>query len=97
VPRKQILNERGTKTFMDMLRNVTIIAPDFAPFYCDTFNVAKQQHPDNAILPAWREGFAVCSPAGQWDWKAKPMQMRKKDLFAAKCAATNDECCDTRW
>jgi hypothetical protein len=74
---------------MDMLRNVTIIAPDFAPFYCDTFNVAKQQHPDNAILPAWREGFAVCSPAGQGDWKAKTY-LQQNVLQPMMNAATPD-------
>lgn len=80
-PRSIVSDQRGTKTLQNLLRNVTL-TDGFSPFYCNSFDVSHQAHPDNALLPAWRTGFALCAPAAPFDWKATPDEMHARDVYA---------------
>lgn len=35
---------------------------------CRALNVANITHPDNAVLPQWRDTVALCNVVGYWDW-----------------------------
>lgn len=82
IPRAMVVDPSRNALVTAVLRNVSLV-PAFSPFYCDSFNVSHQAHPDNAVLPAWRDGITICSPAGVWDWDASPAEMAARDEYAA--------------
>nr|UYO77178.1 FAD-dependent isoamyl alcohol oxidase [Trichoderma calamagrostidis] len=83
VPRSLITNATSNAIVTDLFRNISQVEA-FSPFYCDSFNVSTQQHPENSLHPAWRDGMILCSPAGSWDWSATPDEMAARDEYAAK-------------
>nr|UYO77191.1 FAD-dependent isoamyl alcohol dehydrogenase [Trichoderma balearicum] len=83
VPRSLITNPTTNAVVTDMFRKIAQVDA-FSPFYCDSFNVSTQNHPDNSLHPAWRDGMILCSPAGSWDWKATAAEMAARDVYAAK-------------
>ncbi|KAK2594641.1 hypothetical protein QQS21_007617 [Conoideocrella luteorostrata] len=83
VPRSLVTNPSTNAVVTSMFRNVSQVQA-FSPFYCDTFNVSTQAHPENSMHPAWRDGMILCAPAGGWDWNATPKEMAARDEFSAK-------------
>ena len=37
---------------------------------CTSSDANRTSHPDNAVLPAWRDSIAACNMNAFWDWKA---------------------------
>jgi FAD/FMN-containing dehydrogenases len=83
IPRSLVANSTTNAVVTDLFRNITLVEA-FSPFYCDSFTVATQSHPDNSLHPAWRDGMLLCAPAGSWDWNATPEEMTARDEYAAK-------------
>ncbi|KAF7176450.1 hypothetical protein CNMCM7691_002768 [Aspergillus felis] len=83
IPRSLITNPETNAVVTDLFRNISQLEV-FAPFYCDSFNVANKSHPDNSLHPAWRTGILLCAPAAAWDWHATPEEMAERDEYAAK-------------
>ncbi|KAH1485998.1 hypothetical protein KXV92_006813 [Aspergillus fumigatus] len=83
IPRSLITNPETNAVVTDLLRNISQLEV-FAPFYCDSFNVANNSHPDNSLHPAWCTGMLLCAPAAAWDWHATPEEMAERDEYAAK-------------
>nr|UYO77233.1 FAD-dependent isoamyl alcohol oxidase [Trichoderma psychrophilum] len=83
VPRSLFTNATTNAIVTELFRNISQVEA-FSPFYCDSFNVGTQEHPDNSLHPNWRNGMVLCSPAGRWDWNATPEEMAARDEYAAK-------------
>lgn len=49
---------------------------------CHGLNVKNISHPDNAVLPQWRDTIALCTVVGYWDWDLEwdDMLARKAEL-----------------
>nr|QQW45469.1 FAD-linked oxidoreductase CalF' [Aspergillus stellatus]BBM05079.1 putative FAD-binding domain-containing protein [Aspergillus stellatus] len=81
IPRAAMYNKTETKVIVDALRQVVELDPE-ASLGCHALNVANVEHPDNAVLPAWREAIATCNIVTYWDWDISEAEMwEKKDLL----------------
>ncbi|KAL4914775.1 hypothetical protein BDW62DRAFT_204282 [Aspergillus aurantiobrunneus] len=78
IPRAAMVNATQTKAIVDVMRAVVEQGKDLQ-LGCHALNVADIEHPDNAILPAWRNAIATCNIVNYWDWNitAAAMQERK--------------------
>ncbi|KKY39953.1 putative fad-dependent isoamyl alcohol [Diaporthe ampelina] len=49
---------------------------------CRALNVKNTTHPDNTVLPEWRNAVALCNLVGYWDWTISTADnlVRKEDL-----------------
>lgn len=65
IPRALLTDPQQNPVVIDALRNASL-AEGWSPMPCQTLNVNKpdQRHPDNAVLPAWRDALTVCVTAG---------------------------------
>jgi len=45
---------------------------------CHALNVKNIKHPDNAVLPQWREAVATCNIVSYWDWTKTPEYMHSR-------------------
>jgi Berberine and berberine like len=68
IPRKVIENPESNANLVDALRSV-VEAGKFL-IGCGVFDLRGKHHPDNAVLPAWRDAQAVCIANGFWDFEA---------------------------
>ncbi|KAL4956091.1 hypothetical protein BDW69DRAFT_203695 [Aspergillus filifer] len=81
IPRAAMYNKTETKVIVDALRQVVELDPE-ASLGCHALNVANVEHPDNAVLPAWREAIATCNIVTYWDWDISEAEMwEKKNLL----------------
>ncbi|KAL4792159.1 hypothetical protein BDV19DRAFT_368985 [Aspergillus venezuelensis] len=81
IPRAAMYNKTETKVIVDALRQVVELDPE-ASLGCHALNVANVEHPDNAVLPAWREAIATCNIVTYWDWDISEAEMwEKKSLL----------------
>ena len=52
---------------------------------CHALNVGNIDHPDNAVLPAWRKAVANCNIVSYWDWTVTQDEMiSRKELLNGK-------------
>lgn len=42
---------------------------------CHALNVNNISHPDNAVLPQWRNAVAICNVVSYWDWNSTQAEM----------------------
>ena len=84
IPRALLTDPEKNPVVIDALRNTTL-AEGYSPMPCQTLNVnnKNQSHPDNAVLPAWRDAMTVCVTAGNWDPTAPPAEMAARQNYAA--------------
>ncbi|KAL4923302.1 FAD-dependent oxidoreductase [Aspergillus undulatus] len=81
IPRAAMSNATQTKAIVSALRDVVELDPELS-LGCHALNVANIEHPDNAVLPAWREAIATCNIVSYWDWEISADEMQaKKDLL----------------
>ncbi|KAI1100577.1 putative FAD-dependent isoamyl alcohol oxidase [Jackrogersella minutella] len=82
VPRSVVLNTTANTNLIDAFK--TTVADGTFIVGCNVMNVANAQHPDNAILPAWRDAIALCNVNAFWDFEA-PLEQNlatKKELVS---------------
>ena len=67
IPRSVVLNATANAKLMDAFQ--TTVADGTFLVGCNVVNVAKAQHPDNSVLPAWRDAIALCNINAFWDFE----------------------------
>lgn len=80
IPRAGVLNSTQNKVIVDALRG--FVDNEYWTMGCHALNVKDIEHPDNAVLPGWRNAVATCNIVSYWDWNVtqSEMQVRKKLL-----------------
>lgn len=67
IPRATVADAAANDKLIDAFRQ-TVADGTFA-IGCNVISVANAQHPDNSVLPAWRDAIALCNPTAYWDFK----------------------------
>ncbi|KAI1181423.1 hypothetical protein F5B17DRAFT_425389 [Nemania serpens] len=82
MPRAMFVDPKKNPVATGALRNASL-AMGYDPIVCQALNVSYQKHPDNAVLPAWRDALTICLFPGDWDPEAPPAEMAARQDFAA--------------
>lgn len=81
IPRAAMSNATETNTIVDALRTI-VEEGENLQLGCHALNVGNIEHPDNAVLPAWRDAIATCNVVNYWDWNITAAEMQsRKDLL----------------
>ncbi|KAI0455318.1 putative FAD-dependent isoamyl alcohol oxidase [Xylaria acuta] len=68
IPRSTVVNTTANANLINAFRE-TVTDGTFG-VGCNVISVADAQHPDNSVLPAWRDAIAQCNPTAYWDFQA---------------------------
>ncbi|KAI0413623.1 putative FAD-dependent isoamyl alcohol oxidase [Xylaria grammica] len=68
IPRSIVSNATTNANLIDAFRQT--VADGTFSVGCNVISVADAQHPDNSVLPAWRNAIAQCNPTTYWDFQA---------------------------
>ncbi|KAI1073515.1 putative FAD-dependent isoamyl alcohol oxidase [Whalleya microplaca] len=68
VPRSVVLNTTANSKLIEAFRKT--VADGTFLIGCNIMNVANTKHPDNSVLPAWRDAIALCNINAFWDFEA---------------------------
>ncbi|KAL9087508.1 MAG: hypothetical protein Q9165_006619 [Trypethelium subeluteriae] len=68
VPREVVVDTAANGKFVDSLRS--IVEDGTFLVGCSGMDVSNTSHPDNAVLPAWRDTVAICIINGFWNFTA---------------------------
>lgn len=80
IPRAAVSNSTQNKAIVSALRNFT--DNEYWDIGCHALNVKNISHPDNAVLPGWRDAIATCNIVSYWNWTLTPSEMQaQKDLL----------------
>lgn len=80
IPRAAVLNSTQNKVIVDALRG--FVDDDYWMMGCHALNVKDIGHPDNAVLPGWRDAVATCNIVSYWDWNVPQSEMQaRKELL----------------
>ncbi|KAK7961172.1 hypothetical protein PG988_012386 [Apiospora saccharicola] len=80
VPRAVLTDPAANARVTEALRNISGL-PDYS-IACQSISVGNQPHPDNAVLPAWRDAALICLPKGSWDPRAPAADMARRQVEA---------------
>ncbi|KAK8057879.1 hypothetical protein PG996_011816 [Apiospora saccharicola] len=80
VPRAVLTDPAANARVTEALRNISGL-PDYS-IACQSISVANQPHPDNAVLPAWRDAALICLPKGSWDPRAPASYNARRQIEA---------------
>jgi len=81
IPRAAMYNATQTKVIVSALRAFIEDGEDLE-LGCHALNVGNVEHPENAVLPAWRNAIATCNVVNYWDWNITAAEMQaRKDLL----------------
>ncbi|OAA39747.1 FAD-binding, type 2 [Metarhizium rileyi] len=80
VPRAILSNAEATANLTRALR--VTVEDRYHMVGCHSINVKNVEHPDNAVIPAWRDAVAICLVTAFWDFNLTWDQMlaHKKHL-----------------
>ncbi|KAI1423494.1 putative FAD-dependent isoamyl alcohol oxidase [Xylaria sp. FL1777] len=67
IPRSTVVNATTNAKLIDAFRE--IVSDGTFGVGCNVISVAEAQHPDNSVLPAWRNAIAQCNPTAYWDYQ----------------------------
>ena len=80
IPRAAVLNSTQNKVIVDALRG--FVDNKYWTLGCHALNVKDIEHPDNAVLPGWRDAIATCNIVSYWDWNVTRSEMQaRKELL----------------
>ena len=68
IPQAVVADSSANSKLMDAMA-LTTKSGEFI-FGCTASDVGRGTHPDNAVLPAWRDSIAMCIMNGFWNWTA---------------------------
>lgn len=90
IPRVGVLSSTQNKAIVDAMR--TIVDNKYWTMGCHALNVKDIPHPDNSVLPSWRDAIAMCNFVSTWDWNVPwpEMQARKELLVNTLIPALED-------
>ncbi|RAK78082.1 putative FAD-dependent isoamyl alcohol oxidase [Aspergillus fijiensis CBS 313.89] len=77
IPRAGVQSIMQNQAIVAALRAVVETDPGLS-LGCHALNVKDIPHPDNAVLPAWRDAIATCNIVSYWDWNVSPQQMQAR-------------------
>lgn len=77
IPRAAMSDSTRTKEIVNALRAVVETDSELQ-LGCHAFNVKDIEHPDNAVLPAWRDAIAICNIVSYWDWNITQDEMKAR-------------------
>lgn len=80
IPRAVVTDPAANARVTAALRNISGL-PDYS-IACQSISVGNQSHPDNAVLPAWRDAALICLPKGSWDPHAPAADMARRQVEA---------------
>jgi FAD/FMN-containing dehydrogenase len=82
IPRSVVEDAESRTAFIQAIQNLTAYQDGYFFLGCEGVRVNSTNHPDNAVLPAWRDTLGVCSVTGFWDWTIPRAEMmaRKEHL-----------------
>ncbi|KAH8203206.1 hypothetical protein TruAng_002611 [Truncatella angustata] len=80
IPRSVVVDPEANRKVVQVYRDA--LAGDYFSLGCHTFTSEHASHPDNSVLPAWRDAAALCNYVGNWDWSVprSVMDGRKQAL-----------------
>lgn len=78
-PRNLIENDESNADIMAAMSAATE-SGDFL-FGCHAVNVKNATHPDNAVLPQWRDTIAICIAVGLWDYEIPQSEMLDRKQY----------------
>lgn len=73
IPRSGVLDSAQNAKIVDSLRAFT--EAKYWMLGCHALNVKNISHPDNAVLPQWRDAVATCNVVSYWDWNTTEATM----------------------
>ncbi|KAI0862704.1 putative FAD-dependent isoamyl alcohol oxidase [Xylaria cubensis] len=68
IPQSTVVNQTANANLINAFRE-TVSDGTFG-VGCNVISVAHAQHPDNSVLPAWRNAIAQCNPTAYWNFQA---------------------------
>jgi FAD/FMN-containing dehydrogenase len=68
IPRRVVRDTQANKKLVDTMRS--IVKDNKFLIGCGVFDIQNKEHPENAVLPAWRDAQAVCIANGFWNFEA---------------------------
>lgn len=80
IPRATVADDEAVGPLMDAFRST--VADGTYLVGCNSFSLPDASHPDNAVLPAWRDATALCNVNAYWDY-TEPLESNlavKKEL-----------------
>ncbi|KAK8017194.1 hypothetical protein PG991_008270 [Apiospora marii] len=80
VPRSVLLDPAANARVTAALRGISGL-PGYS-IACQSVGVGHQPHPDNAVLPAWRDAALICLPKGAWGPRAPAADMAQRQVEA---------------
>ncbi|KAI0812952.1 putative FAD-dependent isoamyl alcohol oxidase [Xylaria sp. FL0064] len=82
IPRSTVLNTTANAQLIGAFRE--IVSDGTFGVGCNVISVADAKHPDNSVLPAWRNAIAQCNPTAYWNFQV-PLETNlaiKKELVS---------------
>jgi FAD/FMN-containing dehydrogenase len=80
IPRAGVLDHDQNQLIVKALRD--FVEHEYWSIGCHALNVKDIEHPDNAVLPGWRDAIATCNIVSYWDWNATQSEMQaRKELL----------------
>ncbi|KAK8123956.1 hypothetical protein PG999_003874 [Apiospora kogelbergensis] len=78
IPQAVLSDPQANARVTAALRNISRL-PSYS-IACQSISVGHQPHPDNAVLPAWRDAALICLPKGAWDPRAPAADMARRQV-----------------
>ncbi|KAK2037421.1 putative FAD-dependent isoamyl alcohol oxidase [Colletotrichum somersetense] len=80
IPREGVINRAQNRAIVNAMR--AFVDNKYWSMGCHALNVKNIKHPDNSVLPKWRDAIATCNIVSTWDWDVpwSEMQARKQLL-----------------
>ncbi|CAJ2508441.1 Uu.00g134670.m01.CDS01 [Anthostomella pinea] len=81
-PRAVVEDPQSNSALVGTIRNLTEYQYGYFFLGCESLHVNATGHPENAVLPVWRDTIAVCTVTGYWNWTIPRAEMlsRKEHL-----------------
>ncbi len=82
-PRAVIEDPESNAVLVQSIRNLTEYLDGYFFLGCESLHVNGSSHPDNAVLPAWRDTIGVCTVIGFWNWTIPRSEMLTRKEYLA--------------
>jgi hypothetical protein len=77
-------NETVSKSVSTMEDIVNDVSKGQWTLGCHAMNVANATHPENAVVPYWRDAIAICITISLWDWTIPRSEMLERKHYLAE-------------
>ena len=81
-PRSVSENPTTNAALIEAVRNLTTYQDGYFFLGCEALRVSNSTtHPDNALLPAWRDVLGICTVIGFWNWTIPRSEMNERKRY----------------